>query len=392
MERHVYTLSKYLAENGNDVTILTETQKQEKPPLELNGIKIQRTLKLSHRKTALQWVYQYLRNSHTIKEAINDHSGEYDIIHYHGTHMLYFDKIHIKSPLIATIHGIFPACISFWGINNWCENEPSPINCANCMVKLRKNYAPFYPGMILYNKYYYNRMKESLGAIDKIISVSDYVKNIVEKSLNLDNIITKYNFIDRAEIINYIKSEPIQSTDLSRNTNKTILYSGRLHFQKGITTLLDSYRIIKKENINARLLISGKGELDNLVTQHSIEHEGIEYLGFLSRETQLNQLNHSNVFVAPSTYPDACPTAIIEAMALGVPVVSTTVGGIPELIINEKTGYLVKPNDSNALAEKIKRALGKNKDFWRKNCIEQSKTFDIKKIGHEIIKIYEKLI
>jgi glycosyltransferase involved in cell wall biosynthesis len=257
------------------------------------------------------------------------------------------------------------------------------------MVKVRNKYALFYPGMILYNRYYLNRMKKSLATIDKILSVSNYVKKIVEKSLNLDNIITKYNFINREEILTHIKKFDQPSIDENK---KTILFSGRLHNQKGVPTLIEAFDKIENDDQKIRLLISGIGELENIVKEHSKESEKIDYLGFLPREDQLNHLYQSNVFVAPSTYPDACPTAIIEAMALGIPVVSTNVGGIPELMLNEKTGYLVEPNDPNALGEKIIMALGKDREHWKNACIEQSKKFDIKKIGREIAELYEKMI
>ena len=269
VERHVYTLAKYLANKGNEVTILTEKSKYDDIKLELNGIEVRRNINLLHRKSALQWVYQYLQNSYRIKEAINENSQKFDLVHYHGTHTLYFDKIGIKSPLLATIHGIFPACISFWGINEWCENKPSAINCANCMVKIRKYYAPFYPGMVLYNKYYLNRMKNSLGSIDKIISVSNYVKDIVQNSLDLDNIITIYNFINKNEIINEIKSIEIEPE--INNNIRNVMYSGRLHNQKGIQVLLKSFIELQNEVNDVHLIITGKGELEELVISESKE-------------------------------------------------------------------------------------------------------------------------
>ena len=60
----------------------------------------------------------------------------------------------------------------------------------------------------------------------------------------------------------------------------------------------------------------------------------------------------ANIFVLP-TYAEAMPMSVIEAMAAGLPVISTTVGGIPELIENGVDGLLYAPGDVNALAEKI---------------------------------------
>jgi glycosyltransferase involved in cell wall biosynthesis len=391
VERHVYTLSKFLNKRGLDITVLTEALNADDRELQKSGITIKRDIKFDRRKSALQWTYQYIQNSKKIRDAINEHGNDYDIIHYHGTHMLYMDKIDVEPPLIATIHGIFPSCIAFWGIEDWCRNNPTPYNCAICMLKIRKSYAPIIPGMLLYNKYYLDRMKKSLKRLDKLISVSDYVKNIVKEAYKLENITTKYNFIDiKNDLLSRIKpGTNMIEYDLDPNKD-IILFSGRLHPQKGISTLIESFNKIEKPNVE--LLITGKGELESLVKKQSAENSNIKYLGYLPRDIQINLLSQSRLFVAPSTYPDACPTAIIEAMALGIPVVSTYLGGIPELVLDGETGYLTEPNNPDSLKTKIIKILAKEKGYFSENCKKQAKKFDINNIGEEIIKLYKTLI
>ena len=75
-------------------------------------------------------------------------------------------------------------------------------------------------------------------------------------------------------------------------------------------------------------------------------------------------------------------------MALGVPVVSTKIGGIPELIIEGKTGLLVKPNDINELSFKITEILSRKQNVYREDCIKQAERFDITNVGEKITDLY----
>ena len=84
-------------------------------------------------------------------------------------------------------------------------------------------------------------------------------------------------------------------------------------------------------------------------------------VGAVSLEERLGFFEKADIFALP-TYAEAMPISVIEAMAAGLPVVSTTVGGIPELIDDDGDGFLFTPGDSAALAEKIS-ILASNKDL-----------------------------
>ena len=391
VERHVYTLSKYLSNKNIDVTVLTEKITADDSELLEKGIKVIREIQFDKRSSPFQWTYQFLINSRRVKEAIEKYGNDYDIIHYHGTHMLYLDTLKVKPPLMVTIHGIFPSCIAFWGIEDWCGKAPTPLRCSWCMLKIRNYYAPFLPGMILYNKYYLDHMKKSFKTFNKVLSVSNYLKNIVKDAFQLNNIITAHNFIDLNEIYSNIDENQKPHEDyLINEDTKIILYSARLHPQKGITTTIEAFEKIDDKNII--LLISGKGELEEYVKEKSREHPKITYLGYLPRNIQLNILKNSDVFLAPSTYPDACPTSILEATALGVPVISTSLGGIPELIIDGETGYLIEANNPDLLSQKIIEVLMRDKEKLKTKYQNQAKLFDIENIGAKIIGIYTDLV
>ena len=78
----------------------------------------------------------------------------------------------------------------------------------------------------------------------------------------------------------------------------------------------------------------------------------VTFGGKLSKKDWSELSNNYDIFINTTNY-DNNPITLLEAMALGMPVVSTNVGGVPYLIEDEKTGFLVAPNDANAMAEKI---------------------------------------
>jgi glycosyltransferase involved in cell wall biosynthesis len=141
-----------------------------------------------------------------------------------------------------------------------------------------------------------------------------------------------------------------------------ILSVGRLADNKGFHTLVSGCRILKELGIDAQCLIIGAGpEREKILKQ--IEAEGIAdrvtLLGQLLADDVRSYLARADLFALPCCYSksleengnhDGIPVALMEAMAMGVPTVSTSIGGIPELIQHGKTGLIVRPDDPEALA------------------------------------------
>lgn len=394
IERHVNTLSNFLSERGHEITILTERMDADDSVYEKKGIKVIRSMDLMRKDADYKWPYTRLYNSKKILEYLNLYGNKYDLVHYHGTYPLYMDYRKINIPVVATIHAIYPVCIANWGINEWCQEDPSSINCVLCTVRIKKKYVPVAPAFMIYSKYYYDRMKISLKSLEKVVSVSNYVGNIVKQGLNLTNIINIYNFIDiENDIMFNLKryKNDINSLDIESGS-RVILFSGRLVESKGIHILLKSFKKIQEKYDDIYLVITGGGKLESYVEKMSIKNEKIKFLGYISREKQLNILNNASLFVAPSTYPDACPTSILEAMALGVPVVSTNIGGIPELIIENKTGLMVNPNDVEGLSNTMVELLSRTRNDFHDNCVKQANKFDITNVGPKVTELYHTLI
>jgi glycosyltransferase involved in cell wall biosynthesis len=102
----------------------------------------------------------------------------------------------------------------------------------------------------------------------------------------------------------------------------------------------------------------------------------------------------SDIFVHPARYPDACPTSLIEATALGLPIIASNLGGIPEIVVNGKGGLLFKSNSSKDLAAKLGSLIQDEslRTKFRDFNIRWSREFDISSIGPRVVRIYNDAI
>lgn len=134
-----------------------------------------------------------------------------------------------------------------------------------------------------------------------------------------------------------------------------LVYVGRLSGEKGVPILFDSLLLLKKQGYNFDFTLLGDGDdrehLQNLAIQYGIDKQ-VHFAGFVDQKTIAKTLNESDIFVLPS-FAEGIPVALMEAMAMGVPVISTYVGGIAELIIDKETGQLVYPSDKQGLADAL---------------------------------------
>ena len=145
-----------------------------------------------------------------------------------------------------------------------------------------------------------------------------------------------------------------------------ILAVGRLVKKKGFIVLLDALKILKKQGAPSFICnIIGDGEektrLEAAISSHGLE-EVVHLLGAKKQEEVLAHMSKVDVFVLPCVAEangsmDGIPVALMEAMAKGLPVISTTLSGIPELIDNG-AGMLVPPEDADALADALSKLAG----------------------------------
>jgi len=198
-----------------------------------------------------------------------------------------------------------------------------------------------------------------------------YIESIVSRSGGCGNcrITIVPNGIDFYAIRKTIKKVRREGL-YTKCDRKVILYAGRLSRLKGVLDLIRAFALVHKLHKEAFLTIIGDGPLRNDITTIINKYDlkdSVDIIGYKSHQKVIEDyFSQAFVFVLPS-YSEGMPTAILEAMASGVPVITTNVGDIQDIALHKETGLLVKPGDIKQLAESILMVM--EDDYLRQKLI-----------------------
>ncbi len=190
-----------------------------------------------------------------------------------------------------------------------------------------------------------------------IVTETDYAERFLRERFS-----DSANRIHR--IYNGLDLTPFKRADFS-STPPLIVAVGRLIAKKGFLDLLRACRLLMERGKSFRCEIIGEGPLEQELREQIAQLDLEDYVELPGAKPQHEIREHlaaASAFVLPSVVDpdggmDNLPTVIMEAMAAGLPVVSTSIGGIPEMVIQNETGFLVPPDDVAALAGAIERLL-----------------------------------
>lgn len=225
-----------------------------------------------------------------------------------------------------------------------------------------------------------------LSLNDATITVSDFWKGYFIESFSLNNVFKVNNIVSIAKQDNSIKEEKILN----------FLFLGVITKKKGIFDLVNTIAENKEilEN-KAKLIICGSGDTDDLLDLIKIGglENCIDYRGWVTGEEKKCLLQVSDVYVLPS-YFEGVPISILEAMSCGMPIISTNVGGIPEVVENGVNGLLIAPGDRKAILQALLYYInnfGKVEDHG-KQSLQKIKEYFPESVTRELEEIYTRLI
>lgn len=236
--------------------------------------------------------------------------------------------------------------------------------------------------------YYKEQSDRGRGRIDKILSMGDaflvlapvwkdFFSHMVEK----DKIIVVPNAI---RIPEFIQKEYGQHK---------LLFMGRLCREKGIVELFEAVSKLRERYSDIHLYLGGIWEDEVLKAEAEKNADYITWMGWLSGEEKENCFRECDIFVLPS-YFEGQPVALLEAMAFSCGIVASKTGGIPQMIVEGKTGVLVAPKNADSLKEGLEKVLS-DSEFCRrmgKQAREKvEKEFSIENSMEKLLQIYRKV-
>ena len=232
------------------------------------------------------------------------------------------------------------------------------------------------------------RLNRFFGSLsNSVIAISENVKlSFLKLGLKTKRIIVINDGLDIVDIKNKAVEQCADEITIKSNEELIIGTLGRLSWEKGIVTFIESAPLILSEEKNVKFFIVGDGPLMNELKNKSLSMgltERIIFTGWLSNP--FNILSKFDVFVL-SSFNEGLSASVMQAMAFGLAVVATNVGGVGELINDGQDGILVEPGNPKAIANAVltllkdkglRERIGKNaafkagKEFILKNSINK---------------------
>ncbi len=202
-------------------------------------------------------------------------------------------------------------------------------------------------------------LREKFESARKVITISEYNKDYLLNLLGRE-------FEEKIEVIRC--GIDLNKFKYSHRTPKdiiNILFVGRLVEKKGLSYAIDTVNQVLREHQNIELRMIGDGPLENetydLINKLNL-NEKIVLLGPQTHSRILKEMEDADIFFLPSLTAEngdreGIPVSIMEAQATGLPVVSTTHTGIPELVLDGQSGFLVPEKDTKAMAAKLNELI-----------------------------------
>ncbi len=278
-----------------------------------------------------------------------------DVAHLHNIHhqispsiLHEFRKRNI--PVVMTLHDYKMVCASYSMLVNERPCEACSGERYFEVVKKRCVKDSLAKSIIAsLEMYLHHKIFDIYDNIDIFISPSMFLKCKLEEMGFRKEIVYLPNFIDMKKFEQF---KEVKTTDNS------IVYFGRLSFEKGLWTLLEAVKILNaKVRIKVKIIGDGaiRGELEGRVKDDGIDN--VRFLGYLKGERLYSEIRKSLAVVLPSEWYENNPISAMEAFALKKPLIGSRIGGIPELVKNGETGYTFEPGNAEDLSEKIKKLL-----------------------------------
>ncbi len=378
-ETYYFALADALKKAGHEVVFFA--MKHEKNmPCEQEEFFVEnvdykgKTSKLDELKMAVKLIYSFeaKRNFEALVKKEKPDAVHLNLVHRQITLSILDVCKKYKIPVVFTAHDLVCTC----PIGSLLTPERKECracyggNFFNC-IKNRCMSGSFIKSIAACAEAYFYKLHKSYDKIDYYVTPSAFHKNEILKAG-----ITK-NSVEN--IPNFLPPE----TDFRVTESKEnyFLFLGSLTQDKGVFTLLKAFHKADLENF--RLVIAGTGEenekLNKYIKENNLVNK-VEMTGFITGEKLEKVRKNAYAVVLPSECFENGPYALMEPMSAGKPVIGANIGGIPEMAIPDRTGWLFESGNADSLAETLKKASSVTEEEY-KNLAENACEFARKRFG-----------
>jgi L-malate glycosyltransferase len=228
---------------------------------------------------------------------------------------------------------------------------------------------------------------------NQVIAVSQSEAQILrDVGLNSAKLNLIYNGVPQPQINLEKSQEYAHKFQIDPDAHTIIGTAARLNPAKGLTYLIQSFAKLAKQHSNLVLIIAGTGELEQQLKQQTQDLNISDQVIFAGYVNDLpNLLELFDIFVLPSIQ-EACSLACAEAMTQKKAIIGTNVGGIPEQVLDNETGFIIPPQDVNSLTEKL-RILIENPElrakFAQAGYLRYQENFNLEKMLEKTAQVYK---
>jgi glycosyltransferase involved in cell wall biosynthesis len=195
----------------------------------------------------------------------------------------------------------------------------------------------------------------------QVISITNFTKNYLIDHYEIPTekvkLIYQGTEVDRFTSTQKTKEEAIKRYPLPENAGPILGSVGSFEERKGQTILLEAVKMLKESTApNIHALIVGEGPDEEMLKAKTKElgiEKNVSFFPFTDEPNYI--FERLDILTLPSLYKEGLPNVLLEAMSMGLPCISTNIAGIPEIIHNNKNGYLIRPNSVTELTEAIEK-------------------------------------
>ena len=228
----------------------------------------------------------------------------------------------------------------------------------------------------------------SINHSDRVTAVS---KSLKEDTLNLFDIKKKIdvipNFIDTEAIAT--KDKPCKRSLLAKKEEKILTHISNFRPLKRIIDVIDIFKGINSK-IDSKLMMIGEGPEKRKAIRYVSDNKLKDKVLFLGNSNEIDKiLSYSDLFLLPSE-KESFGLSALEAMAHGVPIISSNAGGIPEVNLNGKTGFISNIGDTDSMINNAMSLLSnpQKHKLFKKQAQLQAKKFDLESVVDSYERIY----